>query len=434
MTLEVDQLLKDRYRIQRVLGEGGMGTVYMAQDQLLDRPRAIKELCPDPLADEAQLHEARLQFENEARALKRLRHPSLPHVSDYFSVDEYDYVVMDYVEGPSLADILASKQRPTEPLAYEWMRQIVDVLSYCHEHNIIHRDIKPANLIRTPDKRIVLVDFGLVKMLDPHNPETGNIVRGVGTPQYTPLEQYDTHQGHTDVRSDIYALGATFYHLLTGRPPQPVSQRILNPDTQPSIQEINPKISPWMAHFVQKAMAIRPEDRFQDTKEMRRELETRIFKLRAEARTQTTVIGRSAPTQSAVGKSAPHRQAATSKQDKAPAQGTVAGRLPKAKPHPITPAQREAAALSSPSSDQNRTEQQQSSPSTLPHRQAPQQMPEALPVVVPMVVVFTLAVVVSVVFATGSSLATVAVVAPLLFTAWVYHKIRSGRNKRPPRF
>jgi serine/threonine-protein kinase len=432
MTLEIGQVLKDRYRIERILGEGGMGTVYMAQDQLLDRPRAIKELYPDPLADEAKLHQARLQFENEAKALKGLRHPSLPHVSDYFSIDEYDYVVMDYVEGRSLADILQGKQRPTEPLAYEWLKQVVDVLNYCHEHHIIHRDIKPANLIHTPDKRIVLVDFGLVKMLDPHNPETGNIVRGVGTPQYTPLEQYDTHRGHTDVRSDIYALGATFYHLLTGYAPQPVSQRILNPDTQPPIQEINSKISPWMAEFVQKAMAIRPEDRFQDTKEMRHELETRVFKHRAQTKAasqvvpaaHTTLIGRSAPTRQEIAESAPHRGTETTRVGKTAHRSTVAGRIPRSRPQS--------------SADQNRPTSKQAPHPMRSHPQKdtdkPNQVPEALPMLVPMAVVFTAAVVVSVVFATGSSLATVAVIAPLLITAWAYHKLRSGRNKRPPRF
>jgi serine/threonine-protein kinase len=426
-----------------------MGTVYMAQDQLLDRPRAIKELDPDPLADESELHQARLQFENEAKALKRLRHPSLPHVSDYFSIDEYDYLVMDYVQGRSLAEILAGKQRPTEPLAYEWMTQIVEVLHYCHKNNIIHRDIKPANLIRTPDKRIVLVDFGLVKLLDPHNPETGNIVSGVGTPQYTPLEQYDTLQGHTDVRSDIYALGATFYHLLTGRPPQPVSHRILNPDTQPAIREINPKISPWMAQFVQKAMAIRPEDRYQDTQEMRHELETRIFKLRAQTRStsraastpraasaHTTVIGRPAPSQQTVAKSAPHRQTST-REGKPAGKNAVAGRIPRSRPNQRSSARaKETAGAGSRSrSSSGQNTQPQAAPSTPPHRQknAPQ-APEAWPMVVPVAVVFSLAVVVSIVFATGSSLATVAVVAPLLFTAWAYHKLKSGGKKRPPRF
>ena len=95
------------YRITAKLGEGGMGTVYMAQDQLLDRPRAIKELYPDPLADEAKLHQARLQFENEAKALKGLRHPSLPHVSDYFSIDEYDYLVINDDFAHALIDLQA---------------------------------------------------------------------------------------------------------------------------------------------------------------------------------------------------------------------------------------------------------------------------------------------------------------------------------------
>jgi serine/threonine-protein kinase len=425
MTLEEGHLLKNRYRIQRVLGEGGMGTVYMAQDQLLDRPRAIKELYPDPLADEAELHEARLQFECEAQALKKLRHPNLPHVSDYFSIDEYDYLVMDYVEGRSLAEILANKQRPTEHLAYEWLTQIVDVLNYCHQNHIIHRDIKPANLIRTPDKRIVLVDFGLVKLEDPHDPHTAHIVRGVGTPQYTPIEQYDAHRGQTDARSDIYALGATFYHLLTGHPPQPVSQRLLNPDTQPPIQEINHKISPWMAKFVQKAMAIRPEDRYQDTKEMRRELETRIFKLRSQSKVaarrtpeHTTVIGRSAPSRPALGKTAPQR----------PAQVTIAGRIPRDQP-------KQQAAKSQRSSGPGHATPSRANPPPPPHQRGDNPtVREALPMVVPVAVVFTLAVVVSVVFATGSSLATAAVIAPLVFTAWAYHKIKSGRDKRPPRF
>jgi serine/threonine-protein kinase len=435
MTLEEGHVLKNRYRIQRVLGEGGMGTVYMAQDLLLDRPRAIKELYPDPLADEAELHQARLQFECEAKALKKLRHPSLPHVSDYFSVDEYDYLVMDYVEGPSLADILASKKRPTESTAYEWLNQISDVLAYCHQNQIIHRDIKPANLIRTPDKRIVLVDFGLVKMMDPHNPDSETIVSGVGTPQYTPLEQYDAHRARTDVRSDIYALGATFYHLLTGQAPQPVSQRLLNPSAQPAIRELNPRISPWMADFVQKAMAIRPEERFQDTQELRRELETRLFKLKAQpkAAAKTSAAARLTPSRRQASRTAPHRRRAASQKP----QGAVADPLPKFQgaQQAQTPAQPQVAqvregSVSEPSAAQGTT------PTTAPHRQSTDLTSStALPMVIPMAVIFVMAVVVSIVFATGSSLATVTIVAPLLFTAWVYHRLRSARNnKRPPGF
>jgi serine/threonine-protein kinase len=462
MTLEIGQVLKDRYRIEEVLGEGGMGTVYKAYDLLLDRPRAIKELYPDPMADEAKLHAARQQFEQEAKALKKLRHRGLPNFSDAFSVDEFDYLVMDYVEGQSLADILAGKQRPTEPLAYEWLSQIIDVLEYCHQNNVIHRDIKPANLILTPEQRIVLVDFGLVKMVDPHNPKTATIVRGLGTPQYTPLEQYDSHRGHTDARSDIYSLGATFYHLLTGRPPQPVSQRILNPATQAPLQQVNAKISPWMAQFVQRAMAIRPEDRFQDTKEMRRELDTRLFKLKSPptaARTaahralqnpsHTTLIGRPpvlgqtgatsyrSPTGQtvAMGRTATHRQSTTAKRNGAtkPASvdglaGSNTGTSKHAKPSPDSLTAR-------PQSPKTQPRSLTTTGFTPEDAEAfRQSMKQLAPMAVPVSVVFVLAVVVSIVFASGSSLVTAAVIAPLILSAWAYHKLRSGRNKRPPKF
>ena len=281
MSLQAGQTLKDRYEIVKILGEGGMGTVYQVRDQLmLGRVRALKELYPDPLADETKLLAARAQFEREAQALEKLQHPNLPHVSDYFSIDENDYLIMDYIEGESLAQVLSRQQQPTEDQIYYWIAQILDALAYCHDHNVLHRDVKPANLILTPEGKLMLVDFSLVKLLDPHNPRTATIVRGVGTPQYTPLEQYDASMGHTDARSDIYALGATLYHVLTGQAPQPVSQRILNPDTQRALQELDLDGSPWMAKFVQKAMTIRPQDRYQSAGEMRQELETQLFKLK----------------------------------------------------------------------------------------------------------------------------------------------------------
>ncbi len=417
MPLKVNDVLKDRYRIESVLGEGGMGTVYMAQDLLLDRPRAIYELYSDPLADEAELHAARWQFEQEAQALSKLRHRSLPHVSDYFSIDENDYLVMDYIAGESLANILARKKRPTEPLASDWLSQILEALDYCHQHHVLHRDIKPANLILTPEGRITLVDFGLVKLVDPHNPRTATIVRGLGTPQYTPLEQYDANKGHTDARSDIYALGATFYHLLTGRAPQPVSQRILNPDTQAPMQQINPKVSPWMARFVAKAMAIRPEERFQGTQEMRRELDTRVFKLKragqAAATTKTAAKHKSWTTVTA-------RRPATRAQN-ARAQNARARLASKRK---VT-TQRQHRQLTSRTTSQDVDDIRKT---------VRRLMPVALPVAVPVAVIFTLTVIVSIIFATGSTLLAAAVIAPLIFSAWSYYKLKSGRRKKPPRF
>jgi len=382
--LKIGQVLKGRYRIQAILGEGGMGTVYLAQDTLLDRPRAIKELCPDPLADEARLLAARAQFEREARVLRGLRHKNLPHVSDYFSIDENDYLVMDYIQGESLADLLGRKKRPTERLLYIWLDQILDALEYCHRHHVLHRDIKPANIILTSEGKVMLVDFGLVKFLDPHNPRTATIVRGLGTPEYTPLEQYDASMGHTDARSDIYALGATLYHLLTGRPPQPVSQRILKPDTHPDIRELNPKISAWMSVFVRKAMAVRPENRYQSAGEMRRDLRTQVFKVRRH---------------SAVG-SAPLRAPQTVRRQYRHGARKSAGR----------------------SSRRSRT------------RSGARWLPVLLPIAVPVGVVLFLTVTVTLISLATSSIVTAAVVAsPLIFLGLAYYALVSGRRSGPPR-
>ena len=382
--MKIGQVLKGRYRIQAILGEGGMGTVYLAQDTLLDRPRAIKELCPDPLADEARLLAARAQFEREARVLRGLRHKNLPHVSDYFSIDENDYLVMDYIQGESLADLLGRKKRPTERLLYIWLDQILDALEYCHRHHVLHRDIKPANIILTSEGKVMLVDFGLVKFLDPHNPRTATIVRGLGTPEYTPLEQYDASMGHTDARSDIYALGATLYHLLTGRPPQPVSQRILKPDTHPDIRELNPKISAWMSVFVRKAMAVRPENRYQSTGEMRRDLRTQVLKVRHH---------------SAVG-SAPLRTPQTVRRQYRHGARKSAGR-----------SSRRSGA-----------------------RSGARWLPVLLPIAVPVGVVLFLTVTVTLISLATSSIVTAAVVAsPLIFLGLAYYALVSGRRSGPPR-
>jgi len=390
MSVHIGQVLKERYRIQSILGEGGMGTVYLAQDLLMDRPRAIKELYPDPLAGEAKLLASRQQFKREAEALSRLRHRNLPHVSEYFSIDENDYLVMDYIAGESLADILARNKRPTERLVYSWLKQILDALDYCHRNHVIHRDIKPANIVLTPEGQVMLVDFSLVKMVDPKNPRTATIVRGLGTPEYTPLEQYDASMGHTDERSDIYALGATLYHLLTGHSPQPVSQRILNPDTQPSIRQLNARISPWMTQFVRRAMAIRPEERFQSTREMRTALERRLATLKQQ------------PSSS----NAPKRSAQ-------PSSPTESRRYRRARRSPRTATQYAKRYL---------------------EENAPKLAPVILPMLVPVSVIVVLTVAVTVLLSTSSVAASVLVLAPLVLGGTLYHQIRNKRQGGPPRF
>ena len=266
------------------------------------------------------------------KALKKLRHPSLPHVSDYFSRRRVRLPGDGLCRGRSLADILDSKQRPTEPLAYDWMTQIVDVLNYCHQNHIIHRDIKPANLIRTPDERIVLVDFGLVKMVDPHNPQTETIVRGVGTPQYTPLEQYDTHR-RAHRRAQRHLCPGSDLLPPADRPPAPAG---LAAHPQPGHPASDPADQPQDlaldgASLCKRRWPSAPRTATRTPKRCAANSKRRMFKLKSQPKTRrrqprhTTVIGRSAPTERAMGK--PHRTG-RSVAARRRAQGTVAGRIP----------------------------------------------------------------------------------------------------------
>ncbi len=261
-------LLHGRYKILRPIGRGGMGAVYEAEDTLLEGRRcAIKEILFSFETDPSYREQARLQFYREASVLARLDHPNLPKVSDYFSEGDRDYLVMDFVPGRDLREIIDEAKESgrflDERTVLNWAEQLCDALGYLHRQDppIVHRDIKPSNIKLTPDGRIKLVDFGLVKLLAPDEDRTITILQGRGTAAYTPLEQYGGDVGHTDVRSDIYALGATLYHLLTNTSPPDARQRFLKPDCLIPPRTINPRISPRVERAILNAMAMHPDDR-----------------------------------------------------------------------------------------------------------------------------------------------------------------------------
>lgn len=256
-----------------------MGAVYLTEDlHLRDKRFALKEISYSPHADVKTQRQLRDQFHREAIALANLDHPNLPKVSDYFSQDGRDYLVMDYIEGPNLKELLDEARQQggllPERQVLEWADQICAALIYLHGQDppIIHRDVKPANVKLTSDNAVKLVDFGLVKFYDFGDATTITLVQGVGTPTYAPLEQYGAGSGRTDARSDIYSLGATLYHLLTGRPPAHAQERFLQPESLSSPRSFNPRISPLTEYLILKAMAIRPDDRYQTVQEMRRDL------------------------------------------------------------------------------------------------------------------------------------------------------------------
>jgi serine/threonine-protein kinase len=267
LPLKSGEVLRGRYRVKRIIGQGGMGSIYLADDTRLEgRQCALKEVEHDKSLSPELAREARDQFLREATVLARLDHPNLPKVSDFFSISNRDYLVMDYVPGKDLRTLISEAHQENRFLAesdvLNWAQQLSNALTYLHSQNppILHRDINPSNLKITPDGFLKLVDFGLVKLLAPGE-VTITVMQGQGTALYTPLEQYGGDSGHTDVRSDVYAFGATLYHLLTNEPPADARDRFLRPDRFIPPRQINPDISPRTERAIIWSMSLHPDER-----------------------------------------------------------------------------------------------------------------------------------------------------------------------------
>lgn len=276
--LRAGEILRERYKIRRIIGQGGMGSIYLADDLRLEgRLCALKEVEHDSSLPEDMLKQAREQFLREATVLARLDHPNLPKVSDFFSEEQRDYLVMDFVPGEDLRTLMTEARQKDSFLPERevlgWAAQLADALSYMHaqEPPILHRDIKPSNLKLTPAGLIKLVDFGLVKILASEE-MTVTVLQGRGTALYTPLEQYGGDSGHTDVRSDVYAFGATLYHLLTNHPPMEARERFLHPGNLIPPRQLNPGISGRTERAIFWAMSLHPDDRPQDIEAFRQSL------------------------------------------------------------------------------------------------------------------------------------------------------------------
>lgn len=276
--LKAGEVLRERYRIRRIIGQGGMGSIYLADDLRLEgRLCALKEVEHDRTLPAEMLKQARDQFLREATVLARLDHPNLPKVSDFFSIGGRDYLVMDFVPGKDLRTLMIEARRNgtflSEREVLGWANQLADALVYLHSQNppIVHRDIKPSNLKLTPSGLLKLVDFGLVKILASEE-MTITIVQGRGTALYTPLEQYGGDSGHTDARSDVYAFGATLYHLVTNHAPLEARERFLHPDSLPPPRQFNQDISLRTERAILWALNLHPEERPQNVDEFRNAL------------------------------------------------------------------------------------------------------------------------------------------------------------------
>jgi serine/threonine-protein kinase len=240
-------LLRDRYRIERLIARGGYGAVYLAYDVTLQRTCAVKEnLAADP--------SAQTQFEQEALILARLHHPNLPRVVDHFVVaGQGQYLVMDYVEGRNLAEIMRAQGRPfAQAEALPIVLEICEALRFLHSQKppILHRDIKPQNIIMSPSGRAVLVDFGLSKVVT-GDANTVPGARGM-TPGYSAPEQYGL--APTEAASDVYALGATLYTMLTGQRPPDALRRVTEDLPVSPIQPLNTTVTPQVERSIMAAL------------------------------------------------------------------------------------------------------------------------------------------------------------------------------------
>lgn len=264
MILERGTLLNNRYRIVEILGQGGMGSVYRAIDENLGVEVAVKDNL-------FSTDEYARQFRREALILANLRHPNLPRVTDHFILNgQGQYLVMDYIDGEDLRQRMERIGLLPEEDAILIGAAVCDALGYLGTRNppIIHRDLKPGNVKITPSGEIFLVDFGLAKTLIGSQATTTG-ARAM-TPGYSPPEQYGT--ARTDQRSDIFSLGATLYAALTGTTPEDALARAMDQAELTPIRRCNSKVSKRLAGVIEKALQVRPDDRYQTAEEFKKAL------------------------------------------------------------------------------------------------------------------------------------------------------------------
>src|SRR5512146_2135401 len=242
--LPAGHMLDGRYRVHKVLGQGGMGRVYLANDtRLANRPVAAKEMIiGDGIAEKKAIED----FAREARVLASLSHPGIPNVIDYFAENNRHYLVMEFVAGGDLQgmlDKLGPKGKLPETRVLRWARQMLDVLSFLHSQTppIIYRDLKPGNIMIDKGGRAMLIDFGIARFLPP-----GGRGTQIGSVGYAPPEQY---MGKVEPRSDLDSLAATMHHLLSGRDPQ-----LEPPFSFPPLRDLSPEVSVKTAEVVMRAL------------------------------------------------------------------------------------------------------------------------------------------------------------------------------------
>ena len=247
--IEGSELQNGKYRIIRVLGQGGFGITYLAENTLLDRKVAIKEFFPKDFCgrdntshltlgtqnNAETVEKLKARFLKEAKNIAKLDHPGIIKIHDIFEENNTAYYVMDYIEGENLNELVKRQGPLSESKAVEYIRKVGDALEYIHSRNMTHFDVKPANImVRRNDDQPILIDFGLSKQYDAHGDATSTLMQGVSQ-GYSPIELYNPGSiSSFSPQTDVYSLGATFYYLLTGSVPPSASDLLENGISIPS--------------------------------------------------------------------------------------------------------------------------------------------------------------------------------------------------------
>ncbi len=261
--LRVGMVVDNRYKILREIGRGGTSCVYLAENVRLHNYWAIKEVYKSGITGDGAKSSMLIA---ESSILTRLRHPGLPSIFDILSTTQSYLIVMEYIEGVSLDMVLAQKGACSEKDVIKWGQQLCDVLSYLHSQQpaIIYRDMKPANVMLKPDGNIVLIDFGMAREFKLQNQHDTTYL---GTHGYAAPEQYNNNR-QSDARTDIYSLGVTLYHLVTGQDP------CLPPYGINSICSVNPTPSHGLDAIIQKCTELQPEQRYQNVNQLNNALKS----------------------------------------------------------------------------------------------------------------------------------------------------------------
>lgn len=261
------------YKIQRKVGAGAMATVFLAHQISLDRSVAIKVL-PKKFSDNTNFIN---RFYQEGRAAAKLNHPNIVSAFDVGKAGEHHYFVMEYVDGPTVYDLIVKKKRIPEAEAVEIIRQTALALQHAHERGFIHRDIKPKNIMVSSDKVVKLADLGLARALSDKEAAKAEAGRAYGTPYYISPEQIRGDE-NIDQRADLYGLGATFYHMVTGKVPytgknpSDVMHKHLKSELVPPDHR-NPELSAGCAQVIEMLLTKDPKDRYQSATDLIKDLE-----------------------------------------------------------------------------------------------------------------------------------------------------------------